>query len=82
MLKNIPTPDSLEQVSLRLYFTALDHVATIISEMIQIETENDEVHKNDLPQYFLQDVAPIVPDLWIINTDDFVARAQPDLQLA
>jgi hypothetical protein len=59
MLKNIPTSDSLEQVSLRLYFTAWAHVYDILVDSLHFEAGDYTREK-----------------------DEFLARAQPDLQLS
>jgi hypothetical protein len=40
MLKNIPTAEVMEQVSLRLYFTAWEHVLNVIAEMKEIDRDN------------------------------------------
>jgi hypothetical protein len=83
MLKNIPTSDSMEQVSLRLYFTAWGHVTQVISEMIQIETEDaklEQMEEQMEQEYLAFHGTPISPER--IDKDAFVTRAQPDLQLA
>ena len=59
MLKNIPTSDSMEQVSLRLYFTAWVHVNDILVDLLHVEAGDDTR-----------------------ETEEFLARAQPDLQLS
>src|ERR1700741_1495595 len=45
MLKNIPSPDSMEQVSLRLYFTAWVHVNDILIDLLQVEDDSKEVNE-------------------------------------
>src|SRR5215469_15385811 len=72
MLKNVPTPDGMEQAALRLYFTAWDHVSGIISEMSQIDTET----------LSLQDDGSIIHVRDDSDITEFITRAQPDLQLA
>jgi hypothetical protein len=59
MLKNIPTSDGMEQVSLRLYFTAWRYVNDILRDLLHVEAGDDTREK-----------------------DEFLARAQPDLQLS
>lgn len=80
MLKNIPTPDSMEQVSLRLYFTAWEQIVQIIAEISEIENE-EEKDKSEPPKY-MYDGTPIQPSPWLADKQQFIARAQPDLQLA
>jgi hypothetical protein len=50
MLRNIPTHDGMEQVSLRLYFSALDHVVEILSEIQHIDEQNKE--EDGPPNYY------------------------------
>src|ERR1700730_15019831 len=59
MLKNIPPSDSLEQISLRIYFAAWIHVYDIRVDFLHAEAGDDTREK-----------------------DEFLARAQPDLQLS
>jgi hypothetical protein len=72
MLRNIPTPDGMEQAALRLYFTALEHVSGIISEMSEIDSET----------LSLQDDGSITRSRDDSAITEFVTLAQPDLQLA
>jgi hypothetical protein len=57
MLKNIPTYDSMEEDSLRLYFTAWVHVCDTLIDLRHVEAGDDPNEK-----------------------DEFLERAQPDLQ--
>jgi hypothetical protein len=72
MLKNIPTPDSMEQVSLRLYFTAWGQIVQIIAELLEIENE-EEKEKNEPPKY-MYDGTPIQPYPWLADKQQFIAR--------
>jgi hypothetical protein len=47
--------------------------------VLGIEQENDE---SSTPAYTRLDGTPIVPDPWFTDKEEFMARAQPDLQLA
>lgn len=83
MLKNIPTSSNTEEVSLRLYFTALDQIVRIMGEIRNIECNNTDL-LDDTPQFFYESGEPIItnPDPWLIDKDEFLGLAQPDLQLA
>jgi hypothetical protein len=72
MLTNIPTADGMEQIALRLYFTAWNHVITIIGEMLETDVLSFSVAHGH-----------IKPDGDNIeDIDEYITRAQSDLQIA
>lgn len=72
MLTNLPTSDLPEESALRIYFTAWDHVISIISEMRETETLSFAVHRGRMKP----------DDGNEREVATFVSGSQHDLQLA